>query len=267
MTRLTVKHRFNASAERVYDAWLDPEKVRKFLFTTATGEIVRCDMDVRVGGKYAIVDRRNGEDILHEGTYLELERPTRIVFTLRVPKYSPDEDRVTIELEPQARGCEVTLTTETPDEWADDTRRGWRMILDVLDETLPVEAPTCGAGLAQHAAVPARVALYLVELADTLELHREMLDLDDADSKREDDVYRELARRYRDIAQRLRDTADHMAAQRDLPMGAHDETKWTDRHTQAFARFVHEQGALASVLRVAASRDEQMLASMQKKPD
>ena len=32
-----------------------------------------------------------------------------------------------------------------------------------------------------------------------------------------------------------------------------------------FARFVGEQGALASLLRIAAARDEQMLASMQKK--
>ncbi|HEX6274289.1 MAG TPA: SRPBCC family protein [Polyangiaceae bacterium] len=267
MTRLTVKHRFNASAERVYDAWFDPEKVRRFLFTTATGEIVRCDMDARVGGRYAIVDRRNGEDILHEGTYLELERPRRIVFTLRVPKYSPDEDRVTIEIEPREHGCELLLTTETPDEWADDTKRGWAMILDVLDETLPVEAPTCGAGLAQHAAVPRRIAVYLAELAETLELHRVMLVEGDPASEREGDVYRELSASYRDIAQKLRDTADHMDAQRDLPMGAHDEAQWTDAHTKSFAKFVHEQGALASVLRVAAARDERMLASMQKKTE
>jgi hypothetical protein len=47
-----------------------------------------------------------------------------------------------------------------------------------------------------------------------------------------------------------------------LPMGAHDETKWTDVHVQAFTRFVHEQSALASRLREAAAEGEQMLASM-----
>lgn len=266
MTRVIVKHRFAASAERVYDAWLDPEKARRFLFTTATGEIVRCDVDARVGGKYAIVNRRNGEDVLHEGTYLELERPRRIVFTLRVPQYAPDEDRVTIEIEPLAQGCELTLTTQTADEWADDTQRGWAMFLDVLDETLPEQAPSCGAGLAQHAVVPRRVAVYLAELAETLELHREMLLLSDPSSKAEDEVYRDLAASYRDVAAKLRDAADRMAAQRDLPMGAHDESQWTDKHMKAFARFVHEQGALVSVLRVAAARDEQMLASMQEKP-
>ena len=175
MAGVTVTHRFAASAERVYDAWLDPEKVRRFLYATATGEIVRCDIDARVGGRYTIVDRRHGEDVLHEGTYLELERPSRMVFTLRVPKYSSDEDRVTIEITPLAHGCDLTLSTQTADAWADDTQRGWAMILDVLDETLPADAPTCGAGLAQHAAVPRRVAIYLAELAETLELHRALL--------------------------------------------------------------------------------------------
>lgn len=264
MQSLTVKHRFAASAERVYDAWLDPEKAKGFLFTTVTGEVVRCDIDARVGGRYAIVDRRGGEDVLHEGTYLELERPRRIAFTLRVPKYSPDEDRVTIDIAPLAEGCELMLTTQTPDAWADDTRRGWAMILDVLDATLPAKAETCGAGLAQHAAVPRRVAIYLGELAETLALHREMLVTSDPASKKEEAVYRDLEAAYRDIAATLRKTADHMAVQRELPMGAHDETKWTDRHMKAFSRFVHEQGALASVLRVAAEQDEKMLASMQR---
>ncbi len=266
MTTVTVTHRFAASAERVYDAWLDPEKARRFLFTTATGEIVRCDIDARVGGAFAIVARRNGEDVLHEGTYFELDRPRRMVFTLRVPKYSLEEDRVTIDIEPLAQGCMLTLTTQTPDEWADDARLGWTMILDVLGETLPGEAATCGAGLAQHAAVPRRVAIYLGELARTLELHREMLVLDDPASKAEDEAYRDLAARFRDIGAGLADAAVRMAAQRDLPMGAHDEKKWSVRHMKAFARFVHEQGALASVLRAAAARDEQMLAAMQKKP-
>jgi uncharacterized protein YndB with AHSA1/START domain len=265
MTRLKVQHRFAASAERVYDAWLDPEKVQKFLYTTGTSDVVRCDIDARVGGKYAIVDRRDGEDVLHEGTYLELERPRRIVFTARVPKYSPDEDRITIDIEPLEHGCELTLTTETADDWADDTQRGWTMILDVLDELLPGDTPTCGAGLAQHAGVPRRIALYLSELAQTLELHRAMLVLDDANSRKEDDVYRDLAASYRGIAAELAEAAGRMSAQYELPMGAHDESKWTDAHMKAFSRFVHEQAALASVVRTAAARDSQLLASMQQK--
>jgi hypothetical protein len=53
-------------------------------------------------------DRRNGDSSVRSigGARLELERPRRVVFTLRVPKYSPDEDRVIIEIKPLASGCE-----------------------------------------------------------------------------------------------------------------------------------------------------------------
>lgn len=264
MRAVTVTHRFAASAERVYRAWLDPEIARQFLYTTATGEIVRCEINARVGGGYVIVDRRHGEDILHEGTYLELDPPRRIVFTLRVPKYSPDEDRVTIDIKPLDTGCELTLTTQTSDEWAEATSRGWAMILEVLEQTVPGDAATCGAGLAQHALVPRRMATYLSYLAETLELHRALIVPGEETSKREDDVYGDLAKRYATIAAELREAADKMAAQQDLPMAPHDESKWTDAHMKSFSNFVQEQGALGTVLRAASARAEQMLASMQK---
>ena len=38
---VSVSHHFDASAERVYDAFLDPERARRFLFATATGQIER----------------------------------------------------------------------------------------------------------------------------------------------------------------------------------------------------------------------------------
>jgi hypothetical protein len=134
-----------------------------------------------------------------------------------------------------------------------------------MAETPADDVSTCGAGLAQHADIPRHIAIYLAELAETLELHRTMLVLSDPNSKHEDDVYRDLAASYRDIATTLRATASRMSAQDTLPMGEHDVSKWTDEHMNAFTRFVREQSALASMLRVAAARDEQMLASMQPK--
>jgi uncharacterized protein YndB with AHSA1/START domain len=97
--------RFDASAERVYDAFLDPSQAGKFLFATPTGQIVRCEIDARVGGTFTIVDRRDEEDVVHTGKYLTLERPRRIVFTLSVPKYSGDESTVRIDIAPLAKGC------------------------------------------------------------------------------------------------------------------------------------------------------------------
>ena len=264
MANVTVRLRFVAPAERVYDAWLDPAQACRFLFATVTGEIVHCEIDARVGGRFSIVDRRDGEDVLHEGTYIELERPWRLVFTLRVPRYSAAENRVRVEIDRAASGCELRVTAHADHESADATRRGWAMILDVLDQMLTPETPTCGAGLAQHAVIARRIATYLTELAETLELHRELLIEGGPHSMTEDLVYRELTARHHHLANRLQDVADYLSQQLDLPMGAHDNTRWSDRHQKAFARFVQEQDALASVLRVASQRGQRMLASMQK---
>lgn len=136
---VSVVRRFEASAERVFDAFLDPKKASTFLFATPAGEMVRAEVDPRVGGRYTFTDRRDGEDVEHVGEYLEIERPRRLAFTLAVPKYSQDVDRVVIEIVPLESGCELTLTCETAPEWAERTEEGWAAILEGLAGTLGEE--------------------------------------------------------------------------------------------------------------------------------
>ncbi|HLW74970.1 MAG TPA: SRPBCC family protein [Gammaproteobacteria bacterium] len=132
-----VTRRFKASPERVFDAWLDPAKARLFLFATPTGQVVRADIDARVGGRFLIVDRRDGDDVAHEGEYLEIVRPRRLIFTFGVPKYSKEYSRVTIDIVPAAGGCELTLSHEgVLAEYADKTPEGWGMIFDGLAKLL-----------------------------------------------------------------------------------------------------------------------------------
>ena len=64
------------------------------------------------------------------------------------------------------------------------------------------------------------------------------------------------------MAQRVDRAAATMAAQRDLPMGAHDQTAWGDAHLRAFEKFVKAESRLLLDLRIAAERDEAMLAGM-----
>jgi len=128
-----VARRFDAPAERVFDAWLDPGRAGRFLFATPTGRMVRTDIDARVGGAFCFTDRRDGEDVDHVGTYLEIDRPRRLVFTFAVPKYSPQVTRVTIDIVPAGSGCELTLTHENVlPEWAAQTEAGWTRILEGL---------------------------------------------------------------------------------------------------------------------------------------
>ena len=134
---ITVSRHFDASPERVFDAWLDEKTAGQWLFATPTGQMVRVEIDPRVGGRFTIVERRDGEDVEHTGEFLEIDRPRRLVMTFGVPKYSPNMTKVTVEITPSGSGCDLTLTSDNIEaEWADRTRQGWGTILEALAKTL-----------------------------------------------------------------------------------------------------------------------------------
>jgi uncharacterized protein YndB with AHSA1/START domain len=138
---ISITRRFDFPAERVFDAWLDPATLGRWLFATPSGTMVRVEIDARVGGTFNITERRDGEEVEHVGTYLELDRPRRLVFSFGVPKYSTLVTRVRIELKPLPGGCELTLTQEgTPPEWIDRAREGWGAIVAALAAHLAREA-------------------------------------------------------------------------------------------------------------------------------
>lgn len=270
-----VSHHFAAAAERVFDAWMDPSIARKFLFATATGQVVRTEIDGRVGGGFTIVERRRGEDTPRTGTYLELTRPRRIAFTLAVPKFAEDAalipaDTITIDLQPLAGGCELNLThrrtASAAAETADQAVDRWTGMLDLLSEILSEPPPTCGVGLAQHATVPTRIGLLFRALADTLELHRGTLMLNDPNARAEDYAYQHLASSYRQLAMLVQGTASKMAGYSELPAAAHDPRAFGPDHVKAFARYVKAQSRLLSILKGAAERDEELLEQMSAPP-
>lgn len=134
MAELTVTRHIAAAPERVFDAWLDPAMARRFLFATPTGEMVRADVDARVGGRFAFVERRpDMGDVLHEGEYLEIDRPRRLVFTFAVPQFDPAATTVALTFEARDGGCLVTLHhTGVLEEWTAPSTHGWTMILEGL---------------------------------------------------------------------------------------------------------------------------------------
>jgi hypothetical protein len=122
---------------------------------------------------------------------------------------------------------------------------------------------TCGRGLAEHAALPARLAEVTEAMADNLQVHMQALELDDEPARQEHAVYLRLVEEQRQTAGRLRAVAGEMAAARDLPMGRHDQQTMSSPEVgDAFRRFVGAKRELLALLQRMTEQDQQLLAQM-----
>ena len=144
-----VTRRINVPAERAFDAWLTPSTAARFLFATRTGNILHCDIDPVVGGGFLVTDRRPVEDGLesfyeaqHRGTYVEIERPHRIVFDFSVEPSASPPTRVTLDFVPMGVSvCDLVLThdmgqTDEARANAKRSEQGWTRMLDMLEKVL-----------------------------------------------------------------------------------------------------------------------------------
>ena len=126
-----------------------------------------------------------------------------------------------------------------------------------------MDEQTCGQGLAEYSALPARLADVTNAVADNLQAHMQALELDDEAARQEHAVYLRLAEEHRQLAARLRAVAGEMAAARDLPMGRHDQQTLTSPEVgDAFHRFVKAKQELLALLQRMVEQDQRMLAEM-----
>lgn len=145
-----VSHRYSASAERVFDAWITPGQAARFLFRTRTGNVMQCEIHPEVGGGFTVTDRRpaaEGDesvfDVVHVGKYVEIERPRKLVFDFSVAAYGTDQPtRVSIDIQPLGpMACELRLAHEMGDSsharlMEDPSRKGWTTMLQMLEREL-----------------------------------------------------------------------------------------------------------------------------------
>lgn len=134
LVALRLTRRFDAPPERLFDAWTDPVLAGRWLFTSPTSERHATELDVRVGGKWTIVDRRDGVDYRAVGEYLEVDRPRRVVFTFGMPQFSSGFSRVAVAFEPDGAGTLMTLVQEDlPPDSIPPLEEGWRQMFDQLE--------------------------------------------------------------------------------------------------------------------------------------
>jgi uncharacterized protein YndB with AHSA1/START domain len=80
---IVIKRTFNGPARIVFEAWTNPELVKRWWAPASLGvAIVSCEADVRVGGSYRyVLAHRTGTDFAFSGAYKEVTPPSRLVYT------------------------------------------------------------------------------------------------------------------------------------------------------------------------------------------
>jgi uncharacterized protein YndB with AHSA1/START domain len=133
---LTCRRTIKASPEQVYNAWLDPAMMLKYMTMGPDMQARDASTDPRVGGRFHFVMVGEKENP-HTGVYTALELYSRIAFTWETP-WSAPESRVELRLTPVPDGTEVVLTHVkfVSEQSRDGHLKGWTGILQRIDEML-----------------------------------------------------------------------------------------------------------------------------------
>jgi uncharacterized protein YndB with AHSA1/START domain len=134
---LTFKRRLNAAPEKIYAAWTDPEKIVKW-FGPDAGPVKSAKLDVREGGRYAIVfSTLDGVEHQVSGVYREVVPNHKLVFSWAWRTMPERESQVTITIKPDGDGALLTLFHEQLfDEERDRHEHGWTGCLAKLEAFL-----------------------------------------------------------------------------------------------------------------------------------
>jgi len=136
MTELTlnVSRTINASAETLFNAWLDPKILARFMAPGPDMTVPSATNDPVKGGRFDIIMKAGDQEIPHAGTYMEINPHSRLVFTWESP-LSTDGSTVTLTFKEVDGGTEVNLhhVKFQNQESRDNHAAGWEGILAKLE--------------------------------------------------------------------------------------------------------------------------------------
>ena len=135
---LRVLRSYDASPEEVFDAWTNPEVLRRWWAVHPDGSTPVADVDLRVDGRYRLsMESPSGERHTVQGEYIEIDRPHRLVYSWRweldAGGLGP-ASTVTVEFREIGERTEVVLEhAGLPDsESRDRHAHGWTACLGFL---------------------------------------------------------------------------------------------------------------------------------------
>ncbi|MCV0424702.1 MAG: SRPBCC domain-containing protein, partial [Roseibium sp.] len=132
--------KFSAPVERVFEAWLDPDTLARFMTPGPGMTVPKATTDPKVGGTFEIIMQAGDQQIPHKGIYREISRHSRLVFTWESPFSEPDSV-VTLDFVDAAGETELTLThVKFPSQESRDNHEGgWNRIVECLDPVVSGE--------------------------------------------------------------------------------------------------------------------------------
>ena len=138
---LQLERAFSGTPEEVFDAWTNPEVLRRWWAAHPNGSSPGCDVDLRVGGRYVLrmQDPDTGQVRAVGGEYREIDRPRLLVYTWAwEDSASIDTGHVsvvTVSFEPSGEG-RTTVRVEHSGLPSEPSRaghlKGWKGTLDNL---------------------------------------------------------------------------------------------------------------------------------------
>jgi uncharacterized protein YndB with AHSA1/START domain len=132
---LIVRRTIRAPANRVFDAWTQPEHLRAWWGprpVTCSG----AEVDLRVGGRYSIANALpDGKTVIIEGEFREIERPHKLVYTWRMGQGAEETSLVTVRFEVRGEATEVVIVHENVvnPTARESHEQGWIGCLDGLE--------------------------------------------------------------------------------------------------------------------------------------
>jgi uncharacterized protein YndB with AHSA1/START domain len=141
-TALRLERNFNAPAQLLFDAWLSAETLRRWWPAGSDWDTPVAEVDPRVGGRLRLVMRNpDGEEFGGTGEYLEIDPPSRLVFTWTWDGHEGHQGTQLVEVEFEERDDGTTTVVLTNRGLEDEEskrshREGWEASFDNLDRIL-----------------------------------------------------------------------------------------------------------------------------------
>jgi uncharacterized protein YndB with AHSA1/START domain len=140
--KLYLKRVFNTTPEKVWQAWINPEALKRWFGPEDSTPVLAAETDVRVGGHYRIAFMSGGEQHEVGGVYREVDAPRKLVFTWAWKSMPERESLVIIELVALSQGTELHFRQEQffDEEARDGHQKGWTFALEKIARYLDSDA-------------------------------------------------------------------------------------------------------------------------------